>query len=369
MNRMAKKDFMATLLLVCSLASCGDEEVAPEPELRPVRFQVVATGGTQSARTLVGVARAGTEANLSFRVPGTVSSVNVALGDKVARGQILARLDAVDYELQVQEADAGRAQAEAALRKAEADYDRTRALYENNNASRSELDAVRAAAESARSQVEAAGMRLELARQQLAYTTLKAPADGAIAAKELEVNENVKVGTTVFMLTSGSLAEVEFAVPEIMISDLEVGMPVTIRFDALSGRDFAAEIAEVGVAVTGSSATFEAVARLVEETPAVRSGMAAEVVFRFPEPPGESRLFVPWVAVGEDRDGRFVFVVEPSGDGTAIAHRRSVKLGDVGKEIEILEGLEPGERLVTAGTRRLVDGMRVRFRDEESGNP
>ena len=138
------------------------------------------------------IARAGIEADLSFRVGGTVEDVNVALGDTVKKGQVLARLDSVDYELQVQEAAAGLAQAEAALRKGEADFDRTRALYESNNASKSELDAARAAAESARSQVDAASKRLELSRQQLAYTELRAPADGAIALKDLEINENVQ---------------------------------------------------------------------------------------------------------------------------------------------------------------------------------
>ena len=368
MKRIRRSRVLFLMLPVLGLASCGDEEPASEPELRPVRYQKVSVGNVETSRTLVGVARAGTEADLSFRVPGTVEEVQVALGEKVGKGEILARLDTVDYELQVQEAAAGLAQAEASLRKAEADYDRTRSLYENNNASRSELDASRAAAESARSQVDAASKRLDLSRQQLAYTVLRAPAEGAIALKDLEVNENVEAGTTVFMLTSGSFAEVEFAVPEMMIADLEEGMPVVVRFDAFPDREFEAEISEVGVAVTGSSATFEAVARLKEETPNVRSGMAAEVVSRFHGASRQAGLVVPWVAVGEDRDGRFVFVVQPESEGTGIVNRRAVTLGEVGKEIEILEGLEAGELLVTAGTRRLVDGMRVKLESEEQPN-
>lgn len=366
MNPKTISRFVLSVALTTALTACGKEPVAPAPELRPVRYQTVSMGTLGDTRTFVGVARAGTEADLSFRVPGTVESVDVALGEKVVDGQVLARLDAVDYELQVQEAEAGLALAGAAVRKAEADYDRSRALYENNNASRSELDAARAGAESARSQVDAATKRLELARQQLGYTVLRAPVDGAIALKDLEVNENVEAGTAVFMLTSGSLAEVEFAVPEIMISELEEGMPVIVRLDAFPGREFKAKITEVGVAVTGSSATFEAVARLQEATPKVRSGMAAEVVTESRTTPGRGALTVPWVAVGEDRGGRFVFVVEPQGDGIGVIRRRSVTLGEVGKEIEIIEGLDEGELLVTAGTRRLIDGMQVKVAPEES---
>lgn len=361
---------MLMLMMVAGgLTACAPEEVATEPVLRPVRYQRVAAGAIESSRTLAGVAKAGVEADLSFRVSGTVERVEVDLGDRVRRGHVLARLDAVDYELQVQEAAAGQAQAQAALRKAEADYDRTRALYENRNASRSELDAARAAAESARSQVDAASKRLELTSQQLAYTVLRAPADGAIARKDLEVNENVQAGQAVFMLTSGSLAEVEFAVPEVMIADIEVGLPVTVTFDALPGRQFPAEIAEVGVAVTGASAAFEAVARLRQEVPEVRSGMAAEVTSRFQGIGSAEALVVPWVAVGEDREGRFVFVVEPQAEGVGVVRRRPVTVGQIGRDIEILEGLEEGELIVTAGTRRLADGMRVRLEGpgEESG--
>ena len=365
MNRRSSQSIYIVMLCALGLNACGEEQIASEPDLRPVRYQKVSVGDIEGSRTLVGVARMGTEADLSFRVPGTVEAVDVALGQKVGKGQVLARLDPVDYELQVQEAEAGLALAKASVRKAEADYDRTRALYESNNSSRSELDAARAGAESARSQVDAASKRLELARQQLTYTTLRAPVEGAIALKDLEVNENVKAGTAVFMLTSGSLAEVEFAVPEIMIAELEEGMPVTVEFDAIASREFAAEITEVGVAVTGSSAAFEAVVRLLNETPNVRSGMAAEVIIPTAVSSRREGLIVPWVSVGEDRDGRFVVVVEPEGGGTGTVHRRSVTLGDVGKEIEILEGLAEGELLITAGTRRLVDGMRVKIDSEE----
>lgn len=355
------RNLLTLTVVLLGLLACGRTEVEPEPELRPVRLLRVTAGDAESSLTLAGVAKAGVEADLSFRVAGTVEEVEVALGDTVSHGQVLARLDAVDYELQVQEAEAGLAQAEAALRKAEADFDRTRALYENNNASKSELDAARAAAESARSQVVAATKRVELTRQQLDYTVLRAPADGAIARRDLELNENVSAGSPVFMMTSGSLAEVEFAVPEIMIANIEVGLPVSVTFDALRGREFEAEITEVGVAVTGASAAFEATARLTEEVPEVRSGMAAEVRCRVPGPAGARTLMVPWVAVGEDREGRFVFVVEPEDGDEGTVRRRAVTVGEVGENIEIVEGLQEGEMIVTAGTRRLVDGMRVRL--------
>ena len=78
------KFYMATLALgVVTFTACGDSAPETGPELRPVRYQVVSVGGGESSRALVGVARAGTEADLSFRVRGTVEQVNVSLGEKV----------------------------------------------------------------------------------------------------------------------------------------------------------------------------------------------------------------------------------------------------------------------------------------------
>jgi len=368
MRVIEPKAVLTVFLLLVGLGACTSEMPDAAPVLRPVRYQRVTVEGLETSRTLVGVVKAGIEADLSFRVGGTVIEVEVTLGDSVRKGDVLARLDGVDYELEVQQADAGLAQAAAAVRKSEADFDRTRALYENNNASKSELDAARAAAESARSQVDAATRRLQLTRQQLAYTVLRAPIDGAIALKDIEINESVKAGDPVFMMTSGSRAKVEFAVPGVMIAEVDVGLPVVVSIDALPGREFPAEITEVGVAALGVSAAFGSTARLLEEVPEAKSGMAAEVAWRFKATGSEGNLAVPWVAVGEDRDGRFVFVLEPESEGVGTVHRRAVTVGAIGQSIEILEGIEAGDLVVTAGTRRLADGMRVKMDDETGGD-
>ena len=361
---------LLALGLGVTLAACGGEAPEVAPELRPVRTVMVEATGGGLERTLAGVARAGVESRLSFRVPGTVDSQAVALGDRVRRGQVLARLDPTDYELRVEEAEAGLAQAQAGLRRAEADYERVRALYENNNASKGELDAARAGAESAQAQVETGEKRLEQARQQVGYTSLRAPSDGAIAAVSVEVNENVNAGQQVFLLTAGAEPEVEVAVPEVLIARVAVGQPVTVRFDALPGRRIAGEITEVGVAVTGSASTYQVVAGITEATPQVRSGMAAEVTFTFAAGQGE-RILLPAVAIGEDRDGRFVFVLERGADGTGEVRRRAVKIGEPAAGlggIEVLEGVTEGDEVVTAGVRRLTNGMAVKVLAEIPGD-
>lgn len=355
MVKRLKMGMVAILLVGCA------EEVAVEKVLRPVRSQVVTTSGAARVRSFAGVAKAGLESQLSFRVAGTVERVPVTVGATVKRGQVLARLDPTDYELKVQEAVAGRAQAKAAERNAEADYDRVRGLYENNNASLRELDGARATAESSQAQVEAAEKRLEQARQQLSYSTLRAPVEGQVASVDVEVNENVNSGQKLFLLTAGSDIDVEVAVPGALISDIDVGQPVEVAFDALQGRRFPARVTEAGVAAVGAATTFPVTVRLEKADPDIRSGMSAEVHFAFGGEGETERMLVPAVSVGEDRDGRYVFVLEKDVEGRGVVRRRQVSVGELtGEGIEILSGLEEGERIVTAGVRRLSDGEEVR---------
>jgi RND family efflux transporter MFP subunit len=156
--------------------------------------------------------------------------------------------------------------------------------------------------------------------------------------------------------------------PEIFIAQLREGEPVEVTFDALPGEMFPATISEVGVAAGGLATTFPVTVSLREASPEILPGMAAEVAIRFETVDGRERIIVPTFAVGEDRRGRFVFIAEPGDDGHTIARRRMVKVGDLTSEgLEILEGLEEGELLITAGVSRIEDGMQVRLLRKDAG--
>ena len=148
--------------------------------------------------------------------------------------------------------------------------------------------------------------------------------------------------------------------PEAVISGVRLGQQVEVGFDALPGRTFEARVSETGVTAVGTATTFPVTVKLEESDPDIRSGMAAEVAFRFSTEATSGRLLVPPVAVGEDGEGRFVFVLETSlvaadaGVRTGVVRRRAVRVGELtGEGIEILSGLEDGELVVTAGVRRL----------------
>jgi RND family efflux transporter MFP subunit len=361
---MRKSGFFALtlgLVFAVSLTSCGEEQEAVEVP-RPVRYtKVFATGGSR-ARTFSGTIQAGVESRLSFKVAGTVRRVAVNVGDAVGEGQPLIELDDSDYRLRVQEAEASLAQAQAQERNANSSYSRVQALYENRNASKQDLDAARAAHESAKAQVETIEKRLELARLQVSYTRLRAPFEGSVAEIQVDVNENVGQGTPVLTLTSGGRPEVVVSVPEMLIAQVSPGGAASVSCDAIPGKIMPATITEVGVTSTSFATTFPVTVRLDEAVEGIRPGMAAEVSFQFETAGTEERMIVPAVSVGEDRLGRFVFIVEPAEDGFGIARRRAVTVGELTPEgLEILEGVFEDELVITAGVSRIADGQKVKL--------
>jgi len=350
----------AGVLLVAAGAGCG-QTPPPEEPIRPVRYVEVTPESTGIVRTFSGTMQAGTESRLSFKVSGTIQSIPVKLGDSVRPGALIAALDPRDYQLQVDDAEASLAQARARLRNAESSLDRVRGLYENNNASRADYDAARAERDSASAQVESLTTRLQLARSQLSYARLTAPIEGAISAVNVDVNENVSPGQTVVVLTSRDSPEVQVAVSEDFIAQVDVGQAARVTLDALPGRSFEALVSEVAATASGLATTFPVKVRLRSSPPEVRPGMAAEVAFRT-DPGAAPRIVVPGFAVGEDRQGRFVYVVEPAGEGRGVVHRRAVEVGRILPEgIEIPSGLSEGDRVVTAGVSRLEDGQEVKL--------
>jgi multidrug efflux system membrane fusion protein len=349
------------MLLV--IFSCGKEE-QPQEIIRPVRYlQVFSTGGTRM-RTFPGVVQAGLESKLSFQVPGTLRRIAVKVGDEVETGDLIAQLDPSDYELRVQQAEAALANAQAQARNTKAHYSRIRALYENKSASRTDLDAARAADESAAAAVKSAEKQVELARLQLGYTTLKAPTAGAIARVDVEVNENIQSGTHIVTLSAGSDIEVRVSMPEILIAQVEEGSDVMVSCDAIPDKEFVATVREVGIAATEIGTTFPVTVLLRDTDESIRPGMAASVAFRFESKDERERFLLPSQAVVEDREGRFVFIVEPMSDDLrfGLVHRRSVTVGDLTAEgLEVFEGLADGDLVVTAGVSLIREGLKVKM--------
>jgi len=256
-------------------------------------------------------------------------------------------------------------QSQANARNAESNYERVKGLYENNNASRNDLDSARASAESARAQTRSSQKSLELARLNLSYTQLRVDVDCSIASLAVEINENVSAGSQVAQVNCGQELEVIIEVPESLIADIRQNMTVDIRFDAMANKTFKGRVSEVGVSSSETASTFPVSVRLDRDLDnpelALRSGLAAEVTFSFAVDTVLDRYLVPLASVVNDVEGAFVFVADPAEQqGEAVVRRNTVQLGELMDEgIEILSGLETGDRVITAGVSVVRDGQRV----------
>ena len=365
------------VLLVLALvlaAGCQEETVdeAPPP-LRPVRYaSVEAIGGTR-ARTFSGAAVAAVETRLSFKVGGTLERLPVEVGDMVEEGQLIAEIDPVDYQLQVESAQAELANAEAQLQNSEATFQRVRALFERDSTSQNDYDAARAAVRSTRAKVRSVQKQIEQAMLQVAHCKLVAPIAGQVAAVNAEVNENVQPGNPIVTLNAAVTPEVEVSVPELLIGELRRGARVgKIAFTALPGRTSSGIVREISPASAKGTTTFPVRISLTSGAAGIRPGMAAEVEFRFGGAESPIRLVVPPQAVGEDRQGRFAWIVSPSSAGEGTVGRRRVETGDlvdsgISSAIEVTAGVQEGELVVTAGLSGLEEGQRVRVRPADGG--
>ena len=238
--------------------------------------------------------------------------------------------------------------------------ERLKGLYENNNASRNDLDSARATAESSKAQVSASRKALELARLNVSYTNLKASESCGVADVLTEMNENVSAGQTIVSVTCGEQLDVELAIPESMIALIKRDMNASVSFSAIPDQTFSAKVTEVGVAST-TGATYPVTVALKDQVEGLRSGLAAQVSFEFEMNGGSKNLILPAVSVGEDVSGRYVFVVDNTEEqGVGQVRRQAVKTGELTpKGLEILEGVNDGDKVVVAGVNIIREGLKV----------
>lgn len=338
------------LLLACS------EPDLPPPPVRPVRsIEVVKTGGALEG-VFTGTTRAGDEANLSFRSAGTIEAIAVAAGDVVAVDDLLARLDASDLRLQLQQAQASVAQADASAQLARRTLERAEQLYVDDNASAADVDAARAQAKGADATLVSAVRQRELAQRQLESAELRATRSGRIAAVLAKPNENVGAGTPIVVLTPDQALQVTIVVPTAWIDRLEEGAAARVKLPD-AGLELPGTITEVG-GTAQTAGSFPVTVQLDERSDKVRTAMVAEVHLALP-PSGASRIELPLSAIGEDAEGRHVWVVE---DGKV--RRVGVDTGELTGEGMVVTGVEPGQRVVTAGLSKLYEGRPVRLEEQ-----
>lgn len=356
MKRIFILALMASLML---LQACGSDPAPVEQPIRPVKTIVVGDYGFGKKWNFAGMAEDALETPLSFRVGGKIISFpGDQIGRKFAEGEIIAKLDPTDYELELRQADANLAQVQANFIRAEADVKRIRQLFERKVISRSELDQSEAEFKSYKAQLNASAKKLDIARKHLSYTKLRAPFDGWIGKVDANKHQNVTSGQPVISLNAGRQMKMYIAVPDMLIAQVNEGDEVEVLFDALPGRTMHGKVMEVGVGSNVGS-TYPVKVYLDNKDKLIRSGMSGHVSF-LGQSKNNHRVFLPPAAVlGTPAGERSVWIVDPA---TSTVKNIKVSLGTLtANGIEVIDGIKAGDMVVTRGVHHLKEGLKVRY--------
>lgn len=348
------------LLSLMLFYGCGNSsEETKNESVKPIKYGVVDSFGGLTTRTFNGITQSGSETNLSFRTGGLVTKLNVSVGQRIKRGELLAQLDQTDALLALQQAQADVANAKVQLETASSSFDRVKQLYQTNNASLSDYERARSTLSNTQSSYEISLKRLEMQQLQVSYTTIASPMSGIVSSVNIETNEVVSPGQSILTMSREDSKDIEaqVGVPEKYISQVRQGGSVKINITTLS-IEFSGIITEVGY--TSSGGTYPVISSPTNLSDEIRPGMPVEVTFTFGNENEERQLIVPVKAVGEDEVGQFVYILSSIDDEVYEAKRMTVEIGSLTSGGFIVRsGLVQDQIVAVAGLRTLYDGMKV----------
>jgi len=326
-------------LTLLGVAGCGGDggQQAPAPVARAELETVAATAGAGGGERLFdGLVEAVEQATLAAQTSGRIVALLRDVDDPVRRGETILRISAVEQRAQVDAAGQALAEAEAQAIEARAAFERTRKLFGERLLSESDLERATATRDSAEARLAAARAGLAAAREQLGYTEVRAPFDGVVTARHVEVGEAVSPGQPLTAVAAPEALRVVVDVPQ----GLAEAIRRLGRARVYAGEQTidAARLTVFPAAASGSN-TVRVRVDLPPRVADLYPGMFAKAGFAVGE---AANLLVPARAVLRRSEVTAVYVV--ADDGRVAL--RQVRLGrTLGESVEVLAGLTEGERV------------------------
>jgi RND family efflux transporter MFP subunit len=347
---------MGTFAICLTLIGCSEPPPLESVEMvRPVKSYLIESTSNGGIRSFPARIDAGRKAELSFRVSGVLKELPAKEGDLVQEGQLVAALDPTDLQIVLTDR-------QASYDKAKRNFTRAKELIKKGNISKMDFDRLEA-------EFKSASAALQAAQQDLNYTRLSAPFTGRIARRYSQNFEEVQAKQTILDLQDTSVLEVKFDVPESLMRGVRKNgeterdeVEVTASFTDIPGRTFPLTFREISTRADEKTQTFQVTYTMPElENALILPGMTATVTVnmgRYQD--NDITHSVPASAiVGDYKLDPQAWVIDQQ---SMTVQPRSVKVGRlVGEYVEVFEGLNAGDRIVTAGTPFLVEGMKVRL--------
>ncbi len=312
---------------------------AAEPAPASVEVARVTSGRVEQALNSLGTLQARERVPVASLNPGMVTAIHFREGSRVEANALLVELDQ-------RIARANLASAETELRAAQIRFERSQQLSGSGFRSRQQLDDDRAA-------IDRAAAEVAIRQTQLAQLSVRAPFGGILGQREFGLGEYIEAGKRLVMLEDRSVLRVNFRVPERFLPQLAIGQQVELSLDAVPGRSFSGRVTLLDARADSNDRDIQVRAEIPNDPPVLPSGLFARVRLVIESRP--EAIIVPPASVLYTLTGAYVYKVV---DGRA--RRTVVRVGlQLADRVEILDGLQAGDTVVTAGQFNLDDGRRV----------
>ncbi|MCA1326339.1 efflux RND transporter periplasmic adaptor subunit [Herbaspirillum sp. alder98] len=347
---------LLTLPLFVVLAACSKPEPVADAPREVVVLQAQQRNGAQALRLPAEVQSRFVTA-MSFRVAGKLSERRVHLGDKVKKGQLLARLDPVDADYNAASAradlDSARQHLDAAGKQLKRDTDQAR----ENLISAQQLEQSQDAHAAALAQFKAAEARAGVAGNQRNYTDLVADRDGVISAEQANTGDVLAAGQAVYSLAWSGAVDVITDAAEGQVARIKSGAPATVTLAALPGRSFNGRVREVSPAADAQSRTYRVKVTLEQPDAAVLLGMSGEVLIANQDQSAAPITVLPATALFHQGEKPALWIVGKDGK----LELRPVTVAAYGeRSISLSQGVAVGEQVVVQGVHTLTAGEKVK---------
>ncbi len=349
---------LIVLLSLIFLSSCSKKEERAPKGTYKVKTIVVKYQSEIHERIFPGEINARDRSTLSFEIQGKIVNSPRKDGEMVKKGDILAQIDVTDYKLNLDKA-------QATYKTAKAEFDRAKILWASEAISKSEFDSTRAAYISAKSEMEKVAKNFR-------NTTLVAPYDGRIAKVFVKNHEEVQAKQEIVKLYDPKKLDVKINIPESSLAKFDkTKQKVSAKafMSDMADKKIDLKFSEISSIVDEKSRTYETIF-MIENSQNLNlvPGMTINVQMdiSFQNEFAKNTVFIPSIAVLEDAEkNRFVWIVDKK---DFIAKKRIVKIGGIlESKIEIISGLNDGERVIVAGAYLIQEGDKLELLEEAGG--
>ena len=361
------------LLIACILGGCESAHKAPEKPLIPVTVTEVEEYSGPEGVTYSASIVPYDQVNVAFKSAGYVTTIlqrkgvdgrerNLQQGDWVKKGEVMARVRESDYQHAVEQYQGQLEQAQAGAVKSKQDFGRAQALYKANAMTQSDYDAAKAQNDSSQASVTTAQAVVDQAQQSLSDCELRAPTDGQILSRNIELGALVGTGTTGFTMGDTKRVKAVFGIPDTVLASVTLGKKQGIQTETYS-QEFYGQVTAIAPQADQKSRTFQVEVTIPNSNDLLKSGMVATLDLGQPKLTSPVPV-VPLGAIVSAPDGASklfnVFVVVRDGDKD-VAKRRTVQPGmTYGDMVSITKGLSAGDRVISNGATLVNDGQVVR---------